>query len=180
MLSSSPEVLQTCIHIWVGTWVSLEKPQVPQATGTLQSRGLGPGGAYHHPTRTNTPPSRPLELSRQENLVFTRHPACLPERWEPPIFFLNDNFPPLFVAKNHPGLSRREGRKLCREREGKIISLGHRHSRLSSVCRRRGEGGRAAGMRGPGMKMKAGPNPSLSSSALGAGGGGRADPGGEG
>lgn len=120
--------------------------QVPPATGTCWDLGPGPRGAHSHPTRVNTPATSP---GVHKTGVSHFHPAdsLSVGELEPPsifFFFLNDNFPPFFVAKNHPGLSRREGRKLCGEREGRIISLGHRHSRLSSVCRRRsGKGGRA-------------------------------------
>ena len=100
MLLSSPEVLQMCTHMWVGTQVPLEKKlQVSQATGTPWSHGPGPGGARSHPTSMNAPPQHPLARTRQEILIFTRHTACLLESQEPPsIFFLNDNFPPFFCS----------------------------------------------------------------------------------
>lgn len=124
--------------------------------------------ARHQPVRTNPPRSPRGSQDRRFSFSPGRQPVCRIARRLLQFFFLNDNFPPFFVAKNHPGLSRREGRKLCREREGKIISPGHRRRHLSSACSERS---------GEGMKMKAGPDPSLSSPALPGGGptwGGRA------
>lgn len=105
--------------------------------------GLALQRDHSHPASVNTPPPSPPRVHKAGNSHF--HPEDSLSVGELGasfyFFFLNDNFPPLyFVAKNHPGLSRREGRKLCSEREGKIISLGHRHSHLSSVCKRRSGG----------------------------------------
>lgn len=123
-------------------------------------QALPSGMPRRHPVSVHRPPRSPWG-SQDSRFSFSprRQPVC--RRAGSLLlffFFLNDNFPPFFfVAKNHPGLSRREGRKLCREREGKIISPGHRRSHLSSAC---------SGESREGMKMKAGPDPSLSSSAL--------------
>lgn len=123
----------------------MEQPAGASSHWDLLGPWAWPWGCPQTPRKCECPPPRrPPQFTRQEILIFTQQTACRRARSLLLFFFLNDNFSPLFfVAKNHPGLSRREGRKLCGEREGKIISLGHRHSRLSSVCRRRGEGGRA-------------------------------------
>lgn len=121
---------------------------MPPASGV---RSLGPARPPPPPRRAHTHPPcehpRRVPLSSQAGR-FSFSPGdslSIGERGAAFyfFFFLNDNFPPFFVAKTHPGLSRREGRKLCGEREGKIISLGLRRSHLSSVCGRSREGGRA-------------------------------------
>lgn len=69
-------------------------------------------------------------------------------------------FPLFFVAKNHPGLSRRGGRKITLRRRRKDNSSGSQI--FSLVIRLQGEKREEGEMRDAGTKMKPGPNPSLS------------------
>lgn len=119
-------------------------------------QALPSGMPHRHPASVHRPPQSPW--GSQDRFSFSPRRQPVGGLGASFYFFFRMIISPLFfVAKNHPGLSRREGRKLCREREGKIISPGHRRSHLSSAC---------SGKSREGMKMKAGPDPSLSSSAL--------------